>query len=245
MPRRPRAAGQFSHVIVRGIGKQILFEDDGDRTKFLRLLERSRDDTGVIIMAYCLMENHVHLLIRDASGKLALFMQKVGISYAGYYNRKYERIGHLFQDRFKSQIIVDDTGLLNVYRYILKNPEKAFICAASRYRWSSYREYGKEGGLTDSTMFQSLIGDRTSLDCFLQADSDYEGMEDLPVRHDDAWALGIIRSSLSAGSGTILQQMSKAERNEKLILLRRKGLTVRQLERLTGINRGVIQRVTK
>lgn len=243
--RRPRERGELFHVIVRGIGKQIIFESDADRNKYLELLQRYRDDTEVMIMAYCLMENHVHLLICDTSDELPLFMKKLGISYAAYYNKKYDRIGHLFQDRYKSQVIVDEAGLLNVFRYILNNPAKAHISKASKYRWSSYREYGKSGMLTDSKMIVEILGSDVVLDDFLAIDSEYDGMEDLPVRHDDKWALEVIRKTLEVDSGTMLQQLPKDERDEKLCMLKEKGITIRQLERLTGINRSVIQRAKK
>ena len=242
MSRGPRAAGYLFHVIVRGIGKQVLFEDNKDRNKFLELLERYRDEINIVIMAYCLMENHVHLLVNTSAKELALFMKKLGISYASYYNKKYDRIGHLFQDRYRSEVITSESGLLKVYSYILNNPEKAHIARACDYKWSSYREYGKIGKLTDTSMLKILIGDKITLAEFLKQDTEYEGMEDLPARHNDAWALDIIRKTISCDSGTALQQMSKSERDEKLALLKKQGISTRQLERLTGINRGVISR---
>lgn len=245
MSRKPRAIGQFFHVIVRGIGKQILFEDDSDRIKFLELLERYREETEVVIMAYCLMENHVHLMLQDESQEMSLFMKKLGISYASYYNKKYDRTGHLFQDRYKSQVIVDEIGLLNVYRYILNNPAKAFIAKASDYKWSSYKEYGQVAGLTNASMLKELIGSEMSLDDFLEISTDYEGMEEMTIRHDDDWALDVIRKTLSVESGTVLQQLPKVERDEMLAILKEKGISIRQLERLTGINRSVIQRARK
>ena len=245
MSRKPRAKGQFFHVIVRGIGKQILFENNQDRNKFLELLERFRDETDIVIMAYCIMENHVHLLINDPNESMPLFMKKLGISYASYYNKKYDRVGHLFQDRYKSELIIDDRGLLNVYRYILDNPVKAHISQANKYEWSSYKEFGKSGVLTDTTILVKLIGDKSKLDEFLNEGTDYEGMEFQASKHDDDWAIEIIRQTLGVESGTTLQQMTMAERDESLAILKEKGISVRQLERLTGINRNVIQRVKR
>ena len=242
MSRTARSKGQYSHVIVRGIGKQILFEDDFDRQKFLNLLKKYRDELNITIMAYCLMENHVHMLIDDNSGQLPCFMKKLGISYAGYYNRKYERTGHLFQDRYKSEVICDEKGLLNVYRYILKNPEKAHIAKSCKYKWSSFSEYGQKNSLTNTDLFEKIIGDKEKLNDFLAIDSEGEYMEDLTRRHDDEWALNIIRNKLNLSSGTAILQMPKKERDEKLVMLKKQGLSVRQIERLTGVNRNVIQR---
>ena len=245
MSRKSRTKGQFFHVIVRGIGKQILFENNQDRNKFLDLLERYRDETDIVIMAYCLMENHVHLLVNDPFENMSLFMKKLGISYASYYNKKYDRVGHLFQDRYKSELIVDDSGLLNVYRYILNNPVKAHISNASKYEWSSYKEFGESGVLTDTTYLVKLIGNKSKLDNFLIEDTEYEGIEFQPLKHDDNWAIEIIRRTLGVESGTALQQMTRNDRDESLVKLKEKGISVRQLERLTGINRNVIQRAKR
>ncbi|MBQ5759363.1 MAG: transposase, partial [Schwartzia sp.] len=125
MPRQPRTPGEFFHVVVRGIGRQILFENDDDRRKYLALLEKYQEENDITLMAYCLMDNHVHLLIRDNNGSLSLFMKQMGVSYALYYNRKYERVGHLFQDRYKSEVVDREEYLLTAYRYILNNPVKA------------------------------------------------------------------------------------------------------------------------
>ena len=83
------------------------------------------------------------------------------------YKKKYDRIGHLFQDRYKSEVIVDEVGLLNVYRYILNNPSKAGIAKANDYKWSSYKEYNQVGGLTDASIIKTLIGTEANLDKFL------------------------------------------------------------------------------
>lgn len=241
MPRQARINEEYLHIIVRGIGKQVLFESDEDRIHYLNLMKRYRDDCEIIILAYCLMENHVHLLLKDPKGITSEFMKKMGISYALYYNKKYDRTGHLFQDRYKSENIRNDEGLLAVYRYILNNPGKAGIASPQNYKWSSYQEYDKKTGLTDSSILRKMIGNRENFQKFLKNDDEEEFMEDMPVKHDDEWAIKKIKMILGVSSGTVLQQMSKSERDENLAKLRKAGLTVRQIERLTGINRGIVQ----
>ena len=242
MPRQPRAPGEFFHVVVRGIGRQILFENDDDRRKYLALLEKYREENDITLMAYCLMDNHVHLLIRDNNGSLSLFMKQMGVSYALYYNRKYDRVGHLFQDRYKSEVVDREEYLLTAYRYILNNPVKAGICSAKEYAWSSYKEYGTPLCLTDTDMLYNLIGDEKALDLFLSQDSEIVCLESERTKRDDAWALKELQKLLRVESGTELQQFDRKRRNEALQQLKKHGLTVRQIERLTGINRGVVQR---
>ena len=242
MARQPRITGEYLHIITRGIGKQILFEDQSDNEKYLYFLKKYAEQENITVLAYCLMENHVHLLIRDTQGVISSFMKKMGVGYAMYYNRKYERSGHLFQDRYKSENITDAAYLLSVFRYILKNPEKAGICGATQYRWSSYHEYGKKDGLTDTGMLFNMIGDKESFAQFMMEKDGTEHIEaDIPKK-DDTWALQTIRDTLNINSGTQIQQFERTQRDEALALLKSRGLTVRQLERLTGINRGAIQK---
>ena len=160
MPRQPRQRSEsgYLHLIVRGIGRQALFEEREDYQFFLSILERFSRETGVIVCAYCLMENHVHLLVRDNEERVALLMKKLGVSYSQYFNRKYDRHGHLFQDRYMSEPVNDERYLLTVFRYILNNSQKAGICTAAEYEWSSYRMYGRDGGLVDTTVLHALIG---------------------------------------------------------------------------------------
>ena len=244
MPRAARVAGEFQHIVVRGVGRQILFEDDMDRLHFLKSLRRFRDDTETVLLAYCLMENHVHLLVHAPGRNAAELMKKLGVSYAYYFNRKYDRTGHLFQDRYRSETITDDAYLLSAYRYILENPEKAGIAAAQDYPWSSYREYGRTDGLTDTGMLKDMIGSFAAFEELMKEKDPFECLEAEPVKHDDLWAEAVIRQELGIGSGTELQRWPHAARDEAVARLRSRGLTIRQLERLTGISRGILQKKT-
>lgn len=242
MSRQARQSAEYLHIITRGIGKQILFEEAADYEKMKFFLQRSREETGITILAYCLMENHVHLLLRDENGSTPVFMKKLGVSYAHYYNTKYERTGHLFQDRYKSELVQDDAYLLTVFRYILNNPRKAGIARVDAYPWSSFGEYGKTDGLTDTELLSSMIGTGGNFLRFLEQKADSECMEAETKKKDDAWAMSVIRKQLKLESGTQLQQFDREGRDRALARLKACGVTIRQLERLTGINRGVIQK---
>ncbi len=244
MPRQPRQFGNsgYMHLIVRGIGKQILFENQDDYSFFLAILRRFSTETSVSILAYCLMENHVHLLVHDEQHHSPLLMKKIGVSYSRYFNRKYKRSGHLLQDRYRSEPIETDGSLIRVFRYILNNPEGAGLCPASSYPWSSYSQYGKANTLADTHLLRELIGDENQYAAFLSAKNQDRFMEYDDSPRSDEWAKDIIRSYLSAESGTILQSYDRARRDNALRALKKKGLSIRQLERLTGINRGAIQK---
>ena len=244
IPRQARkiSSSGYMHIIVRGIGKQILFEDRSDFTFFISALKRFSSQSDVSICAYCLMENHVHILILDNNRNVSVFMKKIGVAYSKYFNSKYDRTGHLFQDRYLSEAIEDERSLLIVFRYILKNPQKAGICPAHLYEWSSYDAYGKHNTFVNVSPFQELLGDRNNYIAFIADDDNDKCMEFEPIKKDDEWAKNIIRIQLGIDSGTVLQSYGREERNKALRKLKEAGLTIRQIERLTGINRGVVQK---
>ena len=231
------------HIIIRGIGKQVLFEEAQDYHFFLKKLQEYCTECDVSIYAYCLMTNHVHLLVYDSDNSLSAFMRKLGVSYASYYNRKYSRSGHLFQDRYLSEPITNERQLLVTFRYILNNPEKAGICSASSYAWSSYGLYDSNKSFVDTSLLKDMIGEWDTYEAFIRAGSEESGMEFEPSRKDDDWAKSVIRDLFGVESGTFLQSLSITERNACIKEMKSKGLSVRQIERLTGIGRGVISRV--
>lgn len=143
MPRSKRnlvEAGIY-HIMIRGVNKQIIFNDDKDREMFIRLMHYYRKKLNCKIYAYCLMENHVHILFKDKEYLISDFMRNITSIYAGEFNKRHKRVGHLFQDRFKSIYVYNDDYLLRLIRYIHRNPEKAGICETQNYIWSSYKEY--------------------------------------------------------------------------------------------------------
>lgn len=247
MPRRARimSASGYMHIIVRGIGKQLLFEDDYDYRYYLAKLERYCMDTEVRVCAYCLMDNHVHLLVRGEHESIVLLMKKIGVSYSWYYNKKYEREGHLFQDRYKSEPIENEAYFLTAFRYILKNPQKAGICSAMQYPWNSYRYYDNPLPFMDLSAIHSLLGDFRNYSKYIEGEDEDKGLEHSRNRHGDSWAKEIMKRYLGIESGTTLQKYSKEDRNAALAKLKEHGLSVRQISRLTGIGRNIVQTAGK
>jgi len=144
MPRAARPRGEFStyHIITRGNEKKKIFLDSGDKERFLEILSRVKTKYNFLVYVYCLMDNHLHLIIYDNGTDLSLIMKSLNVSYVSYFNRKHQRTGHLFQDRYKSEPIDDDTYLLELSKYIHNNPVKAGIVKdALEFKWSSFRQY--------------------------------------------------------------------------------------------------------
>ena len=144
LPRQAREKGEFStyHIIQRGNDRKEIFLSDYDKSRFIETLIKMKNKYNFIIYAYCLMDNHVHLLINDNGNDISKIMKSINVSYVLYFNRKYKRCGHLFQNRFRSELITDDIHLLEVSKYIHNNPVKASIVQRPEaYRWSSYGSY--------------------------------------------------------------------------------------------------------
>lgn len=148
MARKPRIhfPGAVYHVIIRGNGGQDIFFAKQDRTKFYLLLQQGVEKFEHRILAFCLMSNHVHLVIQVAEHPLSRIMQNVSFRYTRYINARKKRIGHLFQGRYKAILVDVDHYLLELVRYIHNNPVRADLAkVADHYAWSSHHTYsGKE-----------------------------------------------------------------------------------------------------
>ena len=242
MPRaaRKKSESGYYHVILRGIGRQILFEDDEDNERFLSTVQRYRQELGFELVAYCLMENHVHILVNDPHGNVSAMMRNLNGCYSKYYNQKYGRIGQLYQGRFLSEPIETETALFIVFRYILNNPRKAGICPASQYRWSSYKAYFGNYPSIDLSFVRDRLPTAESYRQYIDTPNEDECLEYENFTNQDDYALDVIRSTLEIKTGTELQSWEKNRRNEALRALKAKGLSIRCLERLTGVGRYII-----
>jgi REP element-mobilizing transposase RayT len=141
-PLRVTYPGAHYHVISRGNGGENIFNTERDRERFLECLEKIALRYYVVIHTYCLMSNHYHLLIETAESNLSAAIQWLNVSYAAYYNRKHQRVGHLFQGRFKAILIDADEYLMPLSRYIHLNPVRAKIVTKPvEYPWSSYAAF--------------------------------------------------------------------------------------------------------
>lgn len=166
MARKPRIhyTGAFYHVIVRGNGRQDIFFDDGDRYRFYLLLQEGAERYHHSIHAFCLMTNHVHLLVQVADVTLSRIMQNLSFRYTRWANWRQGKSGHLFQGRYKAILVDADEYLLELVRYLHLNPVRTGMAKDPiEFPWSSHRAYcGKEKFPWLSTDFTlSAFGRRT------------------------------------------------------------------------------------
>jgi putative transposase len=141
MPRQPREelAGAIHHVYARGNAKQAIYLDDVDRERYLMILGKAVVRQGWRCLAYCLMDNHVHLLIETPAPNLGGGIQWLHSLYAQAFNRRYRRTGHLFQGRFGAVRVKSDAQLLMLARYIARNPIEGGLCSdPGEWPWSSH-----------------------------------------------------------------------------------------------------------
>ena len=240
---RPVSERGYYHLMVRGNSKLPIFEEQADYIHFLNNLKQYSIDHNIAINAYCLMPNHVHLLICDPEIHKSIFMKRLVGNYAIWFNKKYGRSGHLFENRYVCKPIEGDDLLCTVFRYILVNPQDAGICAPADYPWSSYNRYGNPNSFVDTKVLTELLGSFQEYAVYIN--SKHADEEIFPRRQDDEWAKRVIKEELHVTSGTELQTFDWKLRNDAIRKLREAGLSFRQIERLTGISKGVIQRAIK
>lgn len=141
-PLRIEYIGALYHIAARGNEKNPIYKEEGDYEKFLKVLSELPQRYGVIIHGYILMVNHYHLLIETPKGNITKVMHYLNAAYSGYFNKKYKRVGHLFQGRYKGLLIEKERYLFSVSRYIHLNPVRALIVRRpEEHKWSSYPEY--------------------------------------------------------------------------------------------------------
>lgn len=139
-PLRLEFAGALYHLTARGDRQESIFLDDSDRRRFLELLGKEIQQQGWLCYAYCLMDNHYHLLIETPQANLVRGMRRLNGVYTQWFNRRRKKPGHVFQGRYKSILVDKDNYLLELCRYIVLNPVRAeMVKAPGEWRWSSYR----------------------------------------------------------------------------------------------------------
>ena len=260
MARKPRekSCTGIYHVMLRGVNKQIIFDDTNDYHRVLRamrLIAWPEDELGkpqpplCTVYAYCLMSNHVHLLIREATESLPEIVKRPAVTYAQYYNKKYEHSGHLFQNRFRSEPVNDEGYFLTLMRYIHQNPVAAGITrTVDEYEWSSWHEYELAGRHPQPICNVRPVLARMPLDelralvfeplsktaAILDFDTKLPATVRSSGKTDDE-VVAFLCGNYGLRHPTDLQLYSRDRRDDILRAAKQFGATIRQLSRLTGI----------
>ena len=239
---RKKSESGIYHIMLRGINRQQIFEDEEDRQHFLETLERYKDECGYTIYAYCLMGNHIHLLLKEGKENLTVVLKRIAGSYVYWYNWKYHRCGHLFQDRFKSEPVEDDGYFLTVLRYIHQNPVKARICKnAEDYAHSSMQEYIKFPFLVDTVFVFSMMPKDEFIRYHQEDNNDICLEMDEHFRLNDQDAKALIFKISKCKNANDFQLLEKKKRNACIHKLHQNGLSIRQISRLTGLSKKIVE----
>lgn len=263
MPRRSRKrieSGVY-HIMLRGNERKDIFLDEEYKQKIIEILTKARKNDSFKVYAYCVMDNHLHIVIKERDDSISRILKQIATSYAYYYNKKHCRVGHVFQDRFKSEGIKDDGQLLEVIRYVHNNPVKAGIVRrVGDYKWSSYRFYNTKTEFCGNNtvfctdceeilkmfsediekaekLFAAFSKERTE-EKFL--DDDYMELE------QDRTLLENLIKELLMIKGVVLEDVKTDKKLMEWMIRElkfRQGVPGRKVARLLGINRNVVQRI--
>ncbi|MDR0592967.1 MAG: transposase [Bifidobacteriaceae bacterium] len=231
------------HVMIRGVNRQPIFERDGDRERFLGIVQAVKKLSGCQLYSYCLMENHVHLLLREGDEPLAVIMKRINVRYATWFNSVYGRVGHLLQDRFRSCPVEDEAYLITVLRYIWLNPVRAGFCAsAADYPWGSRRWAGLANDLLDeSSLLEFLPVDRLAELDQMPDDPDSIRLPDPPrprLRRD--WRAELASTLGALGLGATVADFQRLPIGRQRLVIQTlcaRGAKRTELAKLTGLSK--------
>ena len=226
MPRLPReySYSKVYHIIIKGIDDGDIFYDNEDKQVFKEKMKLTKDKFKYKIYAYCLMNNHVHLVIDVENDILSKAMQGLSVRYVHYFNQKYNRKGPLIQERFKSKKVEDQRYFLEVCRYVHRNPEKAKIAKTNDYNWSSYNEYLFEEKLINKNVLLHYYSN--NLENFIKYTNKEDSIKELMNQADfemnpklnDEELINIILKIYGLNSAKEIITFFKNKNNRKLLI---------------------------
>jgi hypothetical protein len=191
------------------------------------------------------MGNHVHLLIKTGEEELNQVFKRLGTRYVYWYNWKYNRTGHLFQDRFKSEPVEDDSYFLTVLRYIHQNPVRAHLTNnINAYKWSSYHEYIEKPQLTDTSFALKMMPLNELISYHNEEANDkcLEIKRNVP-KLNDIESKNLMTKLFNFNTIEQFQSLDTPTRNDCIRKLKQEGMSIRQISRLTGISKGVVEKL--
>lgn len=253
MQRVWRTVTGFYRVCARGTGKQQIFETDGDRWEFLELMRECCRDARVTIVAWCLMGDHVDLVLLDYEDEMSAAMQRLLLTYARRFNKRIGRVGCLFQDRFERHSLDTDWQVMEAVRSVHANPQEAGIALIERYPWSSFAEYLRAydndmtRGFPDPSCVLELFGSAKAFIAYSLSTPD-SGEPALCDMKETEWERHAFAEKLAKGLGVPLHGVKAAppvQRNIVILGLHDAGFTVRQIERYTGIGKSTVSRIVR
>lgn len=249
MPRQARQLSESGlyHVMLRGVNRDAIFLEDADCERFLQALAEVKEASGCRVLAYCLMHNHVHLVLRAGDEPIGAIVKRLGVRYAGWFNHKYGRVGHLFQDRFKSLPVDDDAYLVTLLRYVWNNPVAAGLVAVPEdYRWSSRRLFGRHSTLVDDDEFRMLLPE-DPLESFdgtaVRPLEEARTRSGPKSRYSDTQVQELLLLTCGARGPEEFEHLDPVAQWRAVCELRTRSVTYEQIATVTGSSRSSIRRL--
>lgn len=250
MPRvgRNSLGTTYFHIMVQGNAREYIFESSEDKQKYKYLLFKNSTEQGVEILAYCIMDNHAHILVKSTEQeKLSKLMTKTNTSYAMYYNKEKNRVGYVFRDRYKSEPVYEESHLISCLVYIHHNPVKAGIVNnIGDYEFSSFHDFFKDESIVSADRIKEIAGAKNFPEYFAEIhqktyaeewkeykEKDYEKTEKIIKEYEKK-----VRRKLDRilKDDALLIGLSKE-------LQSRAGLSGRDVSKLLGIGRETLRRL--
>ncbi len=257
MPRKAREESptKFYHVMMRGINKERICERKDEKIFLIEMMKQGIEEIDVEIAAYCIMDNHIHIAIKGELVDISKFFKKLNIKFAMRYNKIFDRVGHVFQDRYKSEVILNEGHLMQVIRYIHMNPVSAgMVSKVEDYNWSSYKTYMSKKSLLISTEIKTLI---------LDILDDKNGLKEFHYKDENILFLDISEESDKVKKKIIedividycikkeISEVSQIKENQSNLgevvkrLLDLKHFTHKEIAEKLKINRNLVHKISK
>ena len=229
----------FFHIMVQGINKEYIFNSHEDKNKYIEMMGVSKYKYDISILEYCIMNNHAHLIIyTEDMSELSKFMHKVNQKYAMYYNKKNQRVGYVFRNRYQLQQIKDEGHLITCIKYIYENPVKAKICKTSgEYLYSSY----KNKKIVDESILKQVC----NIDVNSIKRANYKFLEDDSDKGKSCDEL--IKNIINANNIEIEELKFHRELLEEIAIKMRNdyGMSYRDMEKKLKVGRETLRKLLK
>ena len=245
MPRLKRnliRENKFLHIMVQGINRERIFKKDNQKKEYIKLLKEYSEKYKIKVIAYCVMDNHVHILVNYMEIEdIIKFMQKINTIYAIYYNKNQNRVGYVYRDRYKSQVIKDRKHFINCIIYIHNNPVKAQICSdASKYVYSSYNSLYKNKEMIENIFLNKALYKNMHMKENEQEDYYIETKEDNEIQYTKYIELFLEKRNVCIceinNNDELIKEISQ-------VLKHRYNLSYKKIEDLIKVHREKIRRI--
>ncbi len=245
MPRKPRIeiAG-YHHIINRGVEQRVIFKEDADYEYFEELMCFHAKSYGIRLYNYCLMSNHYHLLLEITNENLLKFMRQLNMNYSIYFNKKYKRVGHLWQGRFKSWYVTNEAYIYTLMCYIEQNPIKAnMVKSIEEYPYSSYHYFLN---YKDAWVVQNYKEDKEAIEAFLTNPVDSTQLQELKTAYSLVEAPNVDKRPTEEDLQHIFKNITEIkERNIQIAKVYQQGYSQHMIAKVLGMAQSTISAIIK